>query len=227
MKLRVGISLFSLLIAGVLQNVGCESPQPEYDPADDIPNSYYSPGWAVGHWVRYDFTVSGNRSSVYVAITDSEIIDGETCYWLETVKSNGTITVATRQLVTYSDSDPFLRTAGGLLPDATRYVVKSGSSSPTERTLSEGRASPIIDFERLFGGDEKIDMISVDENAAYTTKSGKEMVCFRKILMLNNENVGTVLLTRDVPVTGIAYSNGRNRELELVDFGFSGAGSVF
>jgi len=227
MKSRIPVSIFFLILAVVIPNFGCDSPETNYIPADDIPNSYYSPGWAVGQWVRYDYSVSGTRSSIYIAITESEAVDGETHYWLEAVKTNGTTTVATRQLVAYSDNNPFLIVDGGILPDVKRYAIKTDYSLPTERPVPEGKVKPVINLERIFGGEKNIDTISVDENAAYVTKSGKDMVCVRKILMLNDENVGAVLVTRDVPITGIAYSSGRNRELELVDFGFSGAGTVF
>lgn len=227
MKRIATILLYLFSIAAILQNVGCESPPSENNPADVIPNSYYSSGWAVGHWVRYDYTVSGSRSSLYIAITDSESVGDETYFWLETVRQNGTAITGTRQFIIYFDDDSFLKASGGLLPGATRYVVKPAYSPPTEKTLAEGRVTPLLDYERIFGGGESAETISVDESAEYTMLSGKKMVCVRKILMLDEKNAGSVLMTRNVPITGIAYSDGNNRKLELVDFGFSGAGSVF
>jgi hypothetical protein len=227
MKRRAAILLYLFSLTAALYHVGCESPPSENNHAEEIANSYYSTGWAVGHWVRYDYTTSGSRSSLYVAITDSERVGDETYFWLETVRQSGTVITGTRQLIIYFDDDSFLEASGGLLPGATRYVAKPAYSSPTEKTLAEGRATPLLNYERIFGGGEDVEIISVDENAEYTTLSGKDMVCVRKILMLDEKNAGSILTTRDVPITGIAYSDGNNRKLELVDFGFSGASSVF
>ena len=227
MKRRAIILLYLFSIAVALHQIGCETPPSENNTSDAITNSYYSSGWAVGHWVRYDYTASGSRSSLYIAITDSESVGDETYFWLETVRQNGTAITATRQLIIYFDDDSFLETSGGLLPGATRYVVKPAYTSPTGKTLAEGRATPLLNYERIFGGGETVEAISIDESAEYTMLSGKKLVCVRKILMLDEKNAGSVLITRDVPITGIAYSDGNNRKLELVDFGFSGAGSVF
>lgn len=222
--IRVYSTVPVLLLYSVL---GCGGVPPEREPGYSPANSYYSPGWAPGQWVRYEFISGGVKKNVYIAVTDSEYIRGDEYFWIETVSKSDSAVIASRQLVIDVVNDPFLKTSGGLLPGADRYVVKYGQSPPYEMDIPTNETPAGLDFHYFFGGGRDLDIITVSDNVDYTTKSGKTFVCDGKSVLTGDKTVGRVYISADVPVTGIAKSETLRGKLELVDFGYSGADSIF
>ncbi|MCP4231444.1 MAG: hypothetical protein GY771_15030 [bacterium] len=207
--------------------IGCNPTPPERTEDDGTLHSYYATGWAVGHWVRYDYSKSGVRSSLYIALTDSEMMDGKTYFWLEAVQRNGTTVIATRQLIPDSSISVLENASGGLLPGAKRFIIKRGNVTSIELSPTDVKNNDVIDLKGIFAVSENVFADVEVIKTEYSAKSGKRLDCVSTTYRHTEGSSSVILDSVDVPISGIAYSKLAGGELELVDFGYSGADSVF
>jgi hypothetical protein len=187
--------------------------------------------WEVGRWCEYRLMSRGGRESeIFVALTGSENVSGDTYFWLEVVAERDDRKVISKALVPQLDRVSFLESGKDLTKESKRFIVKVGEDRAVELPLQElqllQEALELVgqgpDLNEVFGGGADVDAVEAG-TVKYDTLSGKKLPCEKLILKKGGREVGYAYACEDVPVFGIAYSEHEKGTLELVDYGDSGA----
>lgn len=211
----------------VVLSFGCGPGGPERGDVGGTP-SYSTDGWAPGHWVRYEYSVGGGKSTtITVAVTESEKRDGGEFFWLEVLYETGGYERATRVLTPELTPGDFFRVEGDVPPGAVEVRRRNGVLTPYEVSLDEATGPSVASMQRLFGGGPGAVLTEPKDGVEYEALGGKDLICKEYVLLLEGSETGTVYASDEVPVTGVARSVHGSAVLELVDFGLSGAGSAF
>jgi hypothetical protein len=113
------------------------------------------------------------------------------------------------------------------LPEAKRFIVKRGKATPIELSPTDVKNTEFINLKGIFAVSEDVFTDVEVIKTSYFAKSGKDLDCVSTTYNHKEGSSSVILCCADVPITGIAHSELTGGKLELVDFGYSGADSVF
>jgi hypothetical protein len=190
--------------------------------------SYSAEGWAQGHWVRYEYSVGGGKpAAITVAVTGTEARNHAEYFWLEVWYENGGYRRATRVLIPELKPADFFRAEGDIPPGAIEVLGREGVMAPYRLSVDEAINPVGTSLQDLFGGGPGAVLSEKTSGVGYEALSGKGLECDEAVVLIGVMEKGNAYVCEEVPVTGVARSIHGPTVLELVDFGVSGAGSIF
>lgn len=230
-------TLTALTVAALLTaagNNGCKKkeappPQPLEEELTEAVGT-----WAEGHWCEYRLTSAGGKTSeVTVALVGAEEQARGRFFWMEVAVTEGKYKVITKALIPQLERVSFLESGKDLTEASQRLIIKVGDAKAVELPLRELKLLHKVaaatgegaDLNAIFGGGEGVRTADAG-TAPYETLGGKTLTCRKITIARAGEDEGYVLASDEVPIFGIAYSRNPRGELELVDYGTSGANSL-
>jgi hypothetical protein len=211
----------------IISSLGCGQSTLGGDGVKHTP-SHLADGWSSGQWVRYEYSMgTGEPAAVTVAVTGDEIMGGVYYFWLEVWYGRGGHRLATRILVPQLDTADFFGATGDLLPGAISIWRRDGVLEPYLVSLAEAEDATGVTLQMIFGGGSGTVLNKKTINVPYKALGGKDLECEESTIMIGDSEEETAFLCDEIPVTGVARVTRGSVTLELIDFGFSGAGTLF